>query len=81
MGVAPPRQGFAGYSSCRGRQGCGGNLGEVAGRVSGQWEGPGACFQGSALSLTFDFDLMKGNPTLHLRKSDSSSSQEMPISS
>lgn len=33
------------------------------------------------LPLTFDLDLMKGNPTLHLRKSDSSSSQEMPISS
>lgn len=31
--------------------------------------------------LTFDLDRMKGNPTLHLRKSDSSSSQEMPISS
>ena len=43
----------------------------------------GGCCQESvpSLPLTFDFDLMKGNPTLHLRKSNSSSSQEMPISS
>lgn len=46
------------------------------GRAGGLWEGSALY-----LPLTFDLDLMKGNPTLHLRKSDSSSSQEMPISS
>lgn len=46
------------------------------GKVGSLW--PRKC---PSSALTFDFDLMKGNPTLHLRKSDSSSSQEMPISS
>jgi len=32
-------------------------------------------------NITLDFDLMKGNPTLHLRKSDSSNSQAMASSS
>lgn len=33
------------------------------------------------INFTVDLDLMKGNPTLHLRKSDSSNSQAMPSSS
>lgn len=80
----------AGQCHGKGRGGCGdggeqrkpGGWG-TADRAGGWWEGLGPCYEirASSLPLTFDFDLMKGNPTLHLRKSDSSSSQEMPISS
>lgn len=48
----------------------------------GRWRSRGrGCWSAPSLPLTCDLDLMKGNPTLHLRKSDSSSSQEMPMSS
>lgn len=73
--VTGARQGFSANLAVVGGKGVGETMGETVAKSEA------AAKKCPISALTFDFDLMKGNPTLHLRKSDSSSSQEMPISS